>query len=428
MRAIQKIFILTLLFLREYSKGSMKTKNLKRIYVILAFFFVLIGGIAHADGPWFADMKEHLLRAQSESAIEKFCQKYPESATVKTFLASHKFKSFDEMQGEYSHDWIKTTLDFAESVLKENPPTIKNNPIRDDAFRLMDYVFYADNKTKVSGPSLNDTWQKVLIETYKTKPAKILKEMSENTPESGILVWKLYNCGFIFKSKDACIAIDLRPGMGCKFTPEEISQFSEKIDLLMITHAHGDHFDIPLIEGMLKAGKTVLAPQPEGISKELAAKYENFVKFYGNDQELRISWDGGVNITAYDGSQGVRKGVKILPNNVYYVEMGGVNFMANGDNSILSIYEKIGEEKQVHVSFATIWADWVKNISFCKPKYVVTQHENELHHEVHGRVAHRWIHTQLKKMKDEKIDIPQSIITLGSGEMLHFPAPGTPEA
>lgn len=402
----------------------MKTINLKYIYVILAFVFALTGKIVCADGPWFTDMKEHILRAQSANAIAKFCEKYSSSPAVKTFVTSNKIEDFDEMQNNYTHDWIKVSLDFVESILKENPPTIENNPIRSDTFRLLDYVFYADNKAvNRGGRKMAQVWEKETSQIYKTKPAKILKEMSENTPESGIIFWKLYNCGFVFKSKETCIAIDLRPGFGCKFSAEEIKSFAEKLNVLLITHAHGDHYDVPLIEGMLKAGKLVLAPQPEGISKELANKYENFVKFFGNNQEIILTWEG-VNITAYDGSQGVKKdGSKIMPNNVYYIEMGGVNFMANGDNSINSIYSKIGDEKEVDISFATIWADWIKNISLSKPKHVVTQHENELHHEVHGRVAHRWIHSQLKQMKDEKLDIPQSVISLSSGEMLHFPAP-----
>lgn len=102
-----------------------------------------------------------------------------------------------------------------------------------------------------------------------------------NTPVTeGVVIWKLYNMGYVVKTRDACFAIDLvQPGAG---------DLSDVLDFAIVSHAHGDHYDTNFLNAMVAAGKKVYSPFFAGgtvIDTETEFRQNELkVRFTMNDQ------------------------------------------------------------------------------------------------------------------------------------------------
>ena len=79
-----------------------------------------------------------------------------------------------------------------------------------------------------------------------------IKEIKNTNINDGAVIWKFYNMGYVIKTKDACIGIDLvSPGL---------TELTDILDLTIVSHTHHDHKDIPFLEAMTAAGKPVYSP------------------------------------------------------------------------------------------------------------------------------------------------------------------------
>lgn len=87
---------------------------------------------------------------------------------------------------------------------------------------------------------------------YENAIDKLLYEIpAERVAPDTIVLWLLYNMGYVLKTPRSCIGIDLHHRCAQALAP--------LLDALLITHSHGDHVHQPLIQAMLKAGKPVLS-------------------------------------------------------------------------------------------------------------------------------------------------------------------------
>ncbi len=87
---------------------------------------------------------------------------------------------------------------------------------------------------------------------YEDAMDKLLREIpaAQVAPDS-IALWHLYNLGYVLKTPQSCIGIDL--------SHRRAEALAPLLDALLITHSHGDHVHQPLIRAMLQAGKPVLS-------------------------------------------------------------------------------------------------------------------------------------------------------------------------
>lgn len=87
---------------------------------------------------------------------------------------------------------------------------------------------------------------------YRNAFDKVFNEIKTAKVEEGTaLIWMLYNMGFIVKTPSGCFGIDIDHRYAEKLEPY--------LDFLFITHNHGDHYNIKLIEAMKKSGKPILS-------------------------------------------------------------------------------------------------------------------------------------------------------------------------
>lgn len=68
----------------------------------------------------------------------------------------------------------------------------------------------------------------------------------------GAAIWKLYNMGYIVKTKDACFALDLNQ--------RGSEALADVLDFAVVSHVHGDHNNTSFLDAMIAAGKKVYTP------------------------------------------------------------------------------------------------------------------------------------------------------------------------
>jgi hypothetical protein len=77
-------------------------------------------------------------------------------------------------------------------------------------------------------------------------------EIRATPVKHGAIIWKLYNMGYIVKTRDACFGIDInQPGS---------EKLADVLDFVIASHIHSDHNNMALLDAMVAAGKPVYSP------------------------------------------------------------------------------------------------------------------------------------------------------------------------
>lgn len=91
-----------------------------------------------------------------------------------------------------------------------------------------------------------------ILSVYRHAFDFVLSQIKSETPEDGsTMIWLLYNMGFIVKTPSTCFGIDVNHRLA--------EQLEPYLDFICVTHDHGDHKSIELMNAMHKAGKPVLS-------------------------------------------------------------------------------------------------------------------------------------------------------------------------
>jgi len=111
--------------------------------------------------------------------------------------------------------------------------------------------------------------------------------------EDGARIWKLYNMGFIVRTKTATIAFDLVRGDSARnqdfALPAEImNRLVDQCDALFISHRHGDHVDEGVAQRFLDQGKPVVAPPQVWAAKPIQASLTHLNREAHIEQALPI--------------------------------------------------------------------------------------------------------------------------------------------
>lgn len=79
-----------------------------------------------------------------------------------------------------------------------------------------------------------------------------------------VSAWQMYNDGVVLRTGSVVIGLDVVPMPRCFGWPETpglTEGLAGFLDLLLITHEHGDHYDRALVGACLRLGKPVLLPR-----------------------------------------------------------------------------------------------------------------------------------------------------------------------
>jgi hypothetical protein len=198
-------------------------------------------------------------------------------------------------------------------------------------------------KNSVSGTGFSSN----IYSLVKVRLDQAMAEIPQTqVPKGKVKVWYIYNMGIIAKSDNATVAFDLAGTYAYTSMPD----FAKNIDILVITHFDGDHFDLAVVREALKDGAIVIIPgdkmtfrgqefgrDPAGedavslIKKRNGISSNNLISL----EPLKTTTIKGVEITAYpaihihnpdEGDTFVNP-----PINSYYIDLSGFNIFYTGD-------------------------------------------------------------------------------------------------
>jgi len=313
--------------------------------------------------------------------------------------AQEKTTPFWGKQEVYLINQTEKTFHLVDALLKENPPASGSPSLgRKAALQLLDGVFH-DTRLDGSG---------TISRFMESRLNGVLEDLRKPLGE-GMKVYKLYNDGFIVKTKSVTVAFDLYRGGAMKESPSLISDKTmqaivAQCDMMFLSHNHPDHIDPVVVKMFTDRGKLVVAPDNSLV---------------GNKSVTHVRSEQIIDKTFK--TRGGKLHVKILPghqselvNNIHVVTTPeGFTFAQTGDQYSEEDLEWLLDVKMkipaLDVLLINCWANRLSDtIEGFDPKLVITGHENELGHTIDHRESY-W--TSFIKL--EAVRKPSCLMTWG---------------
>src|SRR4030042_6071048 len=224
---------------------------------------------------------------------------------------------------------------------------INSIPAENTSVERNELLIQIDDFTKgsVSGKGFSPS----IYSLIKVRLDQALKEISTiKVPKGNIRIWYIYNMGVIAKSEDKTIAFDLAGD----YVYSNMADFTKYIDILVISHFHGDHINRSVFKEALKNGVIVIIPgdkvlfkgnefvrDPEGedavslIKRRNGIDSDNFISIKPQEKTIIKS----IEITAYPPKHIHNPDEEDLfidtPVNWYYVNLSGFKILHMGDGT-----------------------------------------------------------------------------------------------
>ena len=274
----------------------------------------------------------------------------------------------------------------ASQTLRQFPPRYPEPAERLPALLLLDAVLH-DVHAAARPP---------VQRFYHTRMEAALKALETTRVREGATIWKLYNMGFIIRTRTVTVAFDLVRGdsarqAGFALPAEIMDRYVDQCDALFISHRHGDHVDEAVAQRFLDQGKPVVAPPQVLADKPIATRLTHLKREAHTEQVLRIqNGRRELKVVIYPGHQMER-----TENNVaLIITPEGLSFAHLGDQinepPFMVDYAWIDEVARHHHADVLLPASWTNEIlriaQGFRPRLVLPGHENELGHPIDDRV------------------------------------------
>jgi hypothetical protein len=147
---------------------------------------------------------------------------------------------------------------------------INSIPPQDSSSKRIELLKEIDDFAKSSIDK--NTFSPKIYSLVKVRLDQALKEIPNTKVSKGnVKIWYIYNMGVIAKSEDKTIAFDL----SSTDVYSNMADFTKYIDVLLITHPHGDHLSLPVVKEALKNGVTVIVPGDKVLFDETGQLIKN---------------------------------------------------------------------------------------------------------------------------------------------------------
>lgn len=275
--------------------------------------------------------------------------------------------------GEYIHDQAGAVFSLAGKVLDSEPPSTRPSDSRRLALAALDALLH-DTDLDGSGEF------HAFVDGRMEKIADQLGDKCSN----GLEIFKLYNAGFIVRTKKLTVGFDLcaKRGDVTIVPPRLMSRMIGCCDVLFISHRDPDHADASVIAEAARQGVPVYGPKDIPNPLVTGIRCEDF-----SETEL-VTRSGKVLVQPLPGHQ------DDIENNIWVVTFPGGRTVAHcgdqyneNDLGWLSHASDLLPRKP-DVLIIDCWAmELGKTISGFSPKVVVSAHENEMGHSIDHREA-----------------------------------------
>ena len=299
-----------------------------------------------------------------------------------TIIASAQQKSAEPVafwgkEDAYLLKQASHMFNLVDEALTENPPVVGAPMARKLALYNLDAMLH-EVKYDNTEPFCNFIDSRI---------GKVIEDMMSPV-KRGVKIYKIYNDGFVVRTKSANIAFDVVRG-ACKgqqlLSNEQVDAIVDKCDVLFLSHNHGDHVDKYVVNRFIEAGKPVVA------ASEILPNLEG-VTHYRSESEIL---DKVVKLKSGEELQ-----VKIFPGhqspmmcNIYVVTTPDKYTVAHtGDQYDKNDMEWIAEIKdkapKIDALMINCWSYQIAEaIKGFDPRYVLSGHENEMGHTIDHREA-----------------------------------------
>lgn len=192
-------------------------------------------------------------------------------------------------------------------------------------------------------------------------------------------IWILYNHGFLVKTPDIVIAFDIVHAPYAWTSYRLPAGLIDAIDILFVSHIHGDHLDSRVTNRVLDNGKYVVVPQEISSNGNVAMR---------PGENVMIE---GVSMKAHDGLHSV-------PVRIYEVTLpNGLKFVHTGDNQTSETLPNI---EDVDVLFLNGWVNesggasavtgMRNSMAKLNPDIMIPGHFQEIMHSPDMRAHYEW--------------------------------------
>lgn len=290
---------------------------------------------------------------------------------------------------EYLHYQHHQSLRVIDTILSQNPPSTGYNFNRYAAFLLLDQVMHDPDAPEY--PSV--------IRYIHEKTSEACKDFAQTEVDEGALIWKLYNHGFLIKTPTVSFGFDVVTGsyISDSFAiPLDILEPAlDECDFIMVSHHHNDHFDVKIVNHLLKMNKTVIMPEIESSEIQHTANLKQVNG--GIDESINLVINNHyVRIKPLPGHQGYE-----TINNIYHVTTPeGLTFVQTGDQSHEPDLEwmiGICNNLKTDVILINCWMPYLNDVLLgFNPSLIITGHHNELAHGIDHRESFWLTHKRLE--------------------------------
>ena len=136
-----------------------------------------------------------------------------------------------------------------------------------------------------------------------SRTSKVIKDMSQPV-KKGMKIYKIYNDGFVARTKSVTIAFDVVRGAlkgEAIVSDKDIATIVDQCDVLLLSHNHGDHVDRYVVDRFIAAGKPVIAADEILKDVEGVTHYRSETDIL--DKEVKLRSGEVLKVKIYPGHQ-----------------------------------------------------------------------------------------------------------------------------
>ena len=398
-----------------------------KLYVTIVLALMLNTGNARAQYQWDAASNEALYSSMMTYLHTFQTDNVGEPAY---YLAQELIVEMEAAYRTNPYAWMSQVHNFCNRLEAMYPPTLSHpkvsrayedryDKLRRGITRLRDFPMHEVTLSYETPPPASgqaDAFTAANKQWLQYKREEFFRFLRGPRPTGDELqIAKLYSSGVVCRTKDACIGIDICYGEGL-YDGLYKEELADMLDVLYVTHAHGDHYDLELFRMMMAKGKAVVGPYT---MEERHFSQNEGDKHFWYESHLEPELIGGVATTqAYMSGQGDE------PCLLYLIQIGPWRIAHIGDNSDHRIEAKIYPLYPIaDVVIGPVFQGVVNLLANTKDsenpgnveQVYLNIHENEWHHEIHGRVSYKFLYSDGGALNSASFAYPGTTI-LDNGE------------
>lgn len=316
--------------------------------------------------------------------------------------------NFFNKHDEYYEWQSKQLLELTELALEKYPPQFPEPLERQMAMLMLDAVFH-----DVEAP------HRPPVQDFHHRRMKlVLDDIKKSTISEGAKFWKLYDMGFIIRTKSVTVGFDITRAYSSKsenfaLTDDFIKEIVDQCDILFISHYHGDHADETVARFFLDQGKPVVAAPDIWDDKPIHEEITHLERKVHEKQTVPVkSGNLGLEVVIYPGHQGAN----ILNNVAVVFTPDGITYCHTGDQSLAADFswiDEVGEKYEIDILVPNCWTtDPQRTAKGYNPKLIIPSHENELGHTIDHREAYA--------LDYSRWNVPYPKLIMAWGEFYHY--------